>query len=82
MTEGSERKWKMIDFILIKNAAACVDCTACVGRCPAGALQVERPGYVVSFDDEACTACGRCVDACGYGALELARCVERKRGAA
>jgi ferredoxin len=72
----------MIDFIITKSAVACVECTACAGRCTSGALKVARPGYVVSFDEEACTGCGRCVDACGYRALELVRCAGRRRGAA
>lgn len=72
----------MNDFILVRNPAACVDCTACAGRCPSGALRVTRPDHVVSFDGEACAGCGRCVDACGYGALGLAPGAGRKRGAA
>ena len=50
---------------------ACVECTACVAQCRAGALSVARPSFTVQLDVSRCAACGRCVDACGYGALEL-----------
>lgn len=62
---------------LNKDGGACVECTACVAQCRAGALTVARPSFTVRLDASRCAACGRCVDACGYGALEL---VLRRRG--
>ncbi len=49
----------------------CVHCTACVSACPTHALEVERGGMVVSFDQERCIACELCLGTCPYGAIEI-----------
>ncbi len=48
-----------------------IDCTACVGACPARALTVDRHSMTVSFDQERCIACGLCLNTCSYRALEI-----------
>lgn len=44
----------------------CGRCGACVEACPAGAVNVDRPGLI---DRRRCTRCMKCVEACHYGAL-------------
>jgi len=51
--------------------ARCTHCTACVGACPMRALEVDRAGMTVSFDQERCIACGLCLNVCPYQALEI-----------
>lgn len=46
-------------------AEQCIGCSACVGSCPFGAINMENDKAVIT---EACTACGACVDVCPVGA--------------
>ena len=46
-------------------AEQCIGCSACVGTCPFGAINMENDKAVIT---EACTACGACVDVCPVGA--------------
>lgn len=48
----------------------CIHCGICTAVCPSGALYIERPEMLVSFDLEKCVACGMCVPACPVGAME------------
>jgi len=54
-----------------KNDERCVDCGACVGVCPTGALSLERPAMTVKFDADLCVVCGECVPCCPVRAMEL-----------
>jgi Fe-S-cluster-containing dehydrogenase component len=50
--------------------AICRHCKhpACVEVCSAGALSVDRLGFVM-LDEDVCTRCGSCVEACPYDAI-------------
>jgi electron transfer flavoprotein alpha subunit len=44
------------------NKDQCIGCSACVGACPFGAIEMQDDSK--AFITEACTACGACIDAC------------------
>jgi len=46
----------------------CIGCTACVKKCPIGAISGERK-KPHSIDTEICTKCGTCATACKFGAI-------------
>ena len=48
----------------------CVQCGACTGLCPTGALSATRPRMEVVFDVKKCVACGMCGLACPFGAMK------------
>lgn len=50
----------------------CVDCGACVAHCPAGALAMGPPDWVLRYDAGLCDACGACVPACPRKAFQVA----------
>ena len=54
-----------------KDADKCVDCGACTGVCPTGALFLVRPALTVDLDPDKCVACGECVKACPVKAMSL-----------
>lgn len=47
---------------------ACIGCTACVRKCPTGAIKgaAKSPHYIV---DEKCIGCGACMTACRFNAV-------------
>ena len=47
----------------------CVGCTACVARCPTGAIKgtAKKMHYILL---EKCVGCGACLEACRFGAVE------------
>jgi Na+-translocating ferredoxin:NAD+ oxidoreductase subunit B len=54
------------------DAAACVGCGTCIGRCPFEAFS-RGDGSGVSFDEKKCFGCGLCVSTCPAAALALVR---------
>ncbi len=52
------------------NLDKCIQCGACTGFCPTGALACERPSMRVVFDEEKCVACELCLTACLTHAME------------
>lgn len=52
------------------NEARCIQCGACTGFCPTGALYYERPSMKVVFDEDKCVACDLCLTACLTRAME------------
>jgi ferredoxin len=52
------------------NEEKCIQCGACVGFCPTGALAYERPSMKVVFDEDKCVACELCLTACLTRAME------------
>jgi len=52
------------------NEERCIQCGACVGFCPTGALDHERPSMKVVFDEDKCVACELCLKACLTRAME------------
>ena len=52
------------------NEDKCIQCGACTGFCPTGALSYERPAMKVVFDEEKCVACELCLTACLTRAME------------
>lgn len=52
------------------NEEKCIQCGACTGFCPTGALCYERPEMKVVFDEDRCVACELCLTACLTRAME------------
>ncbi|HLB24806.1 MAG TPA: 4Fe-4S binding protein [Nitrospirota bacterium] len=50
---------------------SCVDCGACTGVCPTGALECDSEWTLV-YDEEKCILCLACVPACPVRAIETA----------
>jgi ferredoxin len=50
-----------------KISDACVNCGACEGECPSGAIS-EKNGVRV-IDANACVSCGACASACPVEAI-------------
>jgi ferredoxin len=48
----------------------CVQCGACTGLCPTGALVIVPPEMRVAFDVQKCVACGMCGLVCPFGAMK------------
>lgn len=48
----------------------CVQCGACTGLCPTGALIIVPPEMRVAFDVQKCVACGMCGLVCPFGAMK------------
>ena len=53
-----------------KISDACVNCGACEGECPVGAISEGDGKYVVNADE--CVDCGACESACPVGAIKQA----------
>jgi NAD-dependent dihydropyrimidine dehydrogenase PreA subunit len=54
---------------LTVNKDSCVDCGACTGVCPTGALFFEGD-WTQAYDEEKCILCMACVPACPVRAIE------------
>lgn len=52
------------------DTAACTLCMACVGACPAGALQDNPTAPQLRFIEKNCVQCGLCVKTCPEHALQ------------
>ncbi len=63
-------------FVSSADADLCIACSACVERCPFGALTLEE---TIAVDALRCVGCGVCVIACPVGALHLERRPEDDR---
>ncbi len=53
-----------------KISDACVNCGACEGECPQGAISEKDNKRVI--DENACVGCGACVAACPTEAISEA----------
>ena len=53
------------------NREKCIQCGACTGVCPKGALYIERPSMEVHFDPSKCSGCEICVMVCPVRAIEI-----------
>jgi len=47
-----------------KDDTLCVHCGACTAVCPTGALSLQHPTMLVTFEPEKCSGCELCVKAC------------------
>ncbi len=50
-----------------ETRAVCINCGACVSKCPAGALSMSAEGFV-GFDPVKCVACDTCIHTCTHDA--------------
>lgn len=50
---------------------ACIYCTICAKKCPAQAIDVDRPNKHWTFDRLRCISCSSCVEACPKKCLSL-----------
>ncbi len=64
-------KIKTIGQDISRNLDKCLQCGACTGVCPTGALYIVRPEMEVCFDPEKCSGCELCVAACPVRAMEV-----------
>ena len=46
---------------------SCLNCGACAGSCPVGAISEGDERYVIDADQ--CVSCGACADSCPVGAI-------------
>ncbi len=60
------------NYKCVKDNEACIDCGACVERCPMKAMSLG-PDEKVVFDRDKCFGCGLCVTTCPTDALILER---------
>ncbi|MBC7083560.1 MAG: 4Fe-4S binding protein [Firmicutes bacterium] len=51
------------------DSAKCVQCGACTGVCPCGALTLKRPEMTVRFRPECCIGCELCMQVCPTRAI-------------
>ncbi|MHC4914963.1 MAG: NIL domain-containing protein [Planctomycetota bacterium] len=56
---------------LRRDEDRCLQCGACSGLCPTGALVRDPVTQAVSFEPEECVACELCMRACPAGAMHL-----------
>ena len=56
-------------YVIRVHGDACINCQACVRRCPYGALTSN--GSVMTADSEKCYGCGVCRNVCPVQALEI-----------
>ena len=53
------------------NKDVCIQCGACTGICPTGALSIVDSDMTVAFDGEKCILCHMCLKACPFGAVQI-----------
>ena len=63
----SHNKLKEVFDMAYKISDACVNCGACEGECPVGAIS-ENNGKR-EIDSSVCVSCGTCASACPTGAI-------------
>ncbi|MEW5867325.1 MAG: 4Fe-4S binding protein [Bacillota bacterium] len=51
------------------DSGKCIQCGACTGVCPYGALTLKRPEMTLRFRPEYCIGCELCLQACPTRAL-------------
>ena len=59
----------MSPMTLVKDAANCSGCGACMTVCPTQAITMEADQYGCLYpriDENACVQCGKCMGVCGY----------------
>ena len=69
MREIAENVRGSVEF----NTENCVYCGACALKCPANAIEVDRPAKKVTFDLYKCVACACCAEACRKGCIQMAK---------
>lgn len=42
----------------------CINCGACTGVCFSGALNIQKPNWILSFSPDKCISCGLCFTSC------------------
>lgn len=61
----------MDPIVLVKDAASCCGCGACLTVCPKQAITMEEDAYGCRYpkiDPDKCVHCGKCVKICQYAA--------------
>lgn len=66
---GSGVEWPLVTSVALINIAECIECGACVARCPFGALELDVHG--VRRHDELCRGCGLCAQSCPTSAITI-----------
>ncbi len=54
-----------------RNDEICIQCGACTGICPSGALAMDHETQEVVFTPEKCTGCEFCITVCPVRAMEI-----------
>ena len=53
------------------DGESCKYCGACAMVCPAAAIEVDRKGKELTFEQFRCVSCGACLDACKVGSVTM-----------
>jgi formate hydrogenlyase subunit 6/NADH:ubiquinone oxidoreductase subunit I len=61
MTKGS----------VVNDIEACILCSICAKKCPAGAIEVDKPAGTWTLDPFACVQCYTCIRACPKDSLSM-----------
>jgi phosphoadenosine phosphosulfate reductase len=60
-----ELRKRNLDLIsVLKRTVGCIGCSICVGRCPTGAIKVNRETGKIQLDPERCIHCSACMGPC------------------
>ncbi|MDV0445024.1 Ion-translocating oxidoreductase complex subunit B [Methanimicrococcus sp. At1] len=60
----------LLDTLICRKKAECVDCGACISVCPSQVFSFEED-WSLAMDTQKCVRCGLCIDMCPHQALSI-----------
>ncbi len=64
MKKNQTRRKSIMAYVITNN---CIECGACEGECPVGAITAGDGKYVINADE--CLGCGACAGVCPNEAI-------------